>query len=176
VEVAQIIVVGDRPDDLEAALRFLASTGVDLIVTSGGLGPTADDLTAEVVGRFSGREMVLDEGMEGRIAEILRGFARRFRFDQDAVREANRKQAIVPEGARTIDPVGTAPGLIVPAGDQLVIVLPGPPRELQPMWESAVEPTWARLRSPPAYGGARSRWTCAGAKTARRRPRRCGAA
>ena len=53
VEVAHIIVVGDRPDDLEAALRFLASAGVDLIVTSGGLGPTADDLTAEVVGRFS---------------------------------------------------------------------------------------------------------------------------
>jgi nicotinamide-nucleotide amidase len=144
VEVAHIIVVGDRPDDLEAALRFLASTGVDLIVTSGGLGPTADDLTAEVVGRFSGREMVLDEAMEGRIAEILRNFARRFRFDQDAVREANRKQAIVPEGSRTIDPVGTAPGLVVPAGEQLVIVLPGPPRELQPMWESAVETPEAR--------------------------------
>ncbi len=100
VEVAHILVVGDRPDDLEAALGFLASTGVDLIVTSGGLGPTADDLTAEVVGRFSGREMVLDEGMEERIAEILRGFARRFRFDQDAVREANRKQAVVPAGSR----------------------------------------------------------------------------
>ena len=72
------MVVGDRPDDLEAALRFLADEGIDLVVTSGGLGPTADDLTAEVVGRFAGRELVLDEEMEEKIAEILRGFARRF--------------------------------------------------------------------------------------------------
>src|SRR3954463_9550676 len=58
VEVAHILIVGDRPDDLEAALRFLADEGRDLIVPSGGLGPTADDLTAEIVGRFAGREMV----------------------------------------------------------------------------------------------------------------------
>ena len=77
VEVAHIVVVADRPDDLEAALRFLAAEGMDLIVTSGGLGPTADDLTAEVVGRFAGRELVLDEEVEEKIAEILRGFARR---------------------------------------------------------------------------------------------------
>jgi nicotinamide-nucleotide amidase len=139
VEVAHIMIVGDRPADLEAALRFLASEGVELIVTSGGLGPTADDLTAEVVGRFAGREMVLDEAMEERIAEILRGFARRFRFDEEAVREANRKQAMVPEGSRAIPPVGTAPGLVVPADGRVVIVLPGPPRELQPMWEPAIE-------------------------------------
>ena len=139
VEVAHILVVADRPDDLEAALRFMASEGMDLIITSGGLGPTADDLTAEVVGRFAGRAMVLDEEVEEKIAEILRGFARRFNFDPEAVREANRKQAIVPEGSIALDPVGTAPGLVVPAGDSVVVVLPGPPRELQPMWPTAVE-------------------------------------
>lgn len=139
VEVAHILVVADRPDDLEAALRFMAAEGMDLIVTSGGLGPTADDLTAEVVGRFAGREMVLDEEMEEKIAEILRGFARRFRLDEGAVREANRKQAMAPEGSTPLDPVGTAPGLVVPAGERVVIVLPGPPRELRPMWPAALE-------------------------------------
>lgn len=142
VEVAHILVVADRPDDLEAALRFMAAEGMDLIITSGGLGPTADDLTAEVVGKFAGRPMVLDEEVEEKIAEILRGFARRagvMRFDPEALREANRKQAIVPEGSIALDPIGTAPGLVVPAGDSVVVVLPGPPRELQPMWPAAVE-------------------------------------
>jgi nicotinamide-nucleotide amidase len=138
VEVAHILVVADRPDDLEAVLRFLAAEGMDLIVTSGGLGPTADDLTAEVVGRFAGRELRLDVETERKIAEILRGFAKRFDFDEEAVLEANRKQAMVPEGATALDPVGTAPGLVVPAGESVVVVLPGPPRELQPMWPDAL--------------------------------------
>ena len=137
VEVADILVVGDRPQDLEAALRFMAAEEMDLIVTSGGLGPTADDLTAEIVGRFAGRKMVLDEAMEAKIAAILADFAKRFRLDEGAMREANRKQATVPEGATPLDPVGTAPGLVVPAGERVVVVLPGPPRELQPMWEDA---------------------------------------
>jgi nicotinamide-nucleotide amidase len=142
VEVAHILVVADRPDDLEAALRFMAGERMDLIITSGGLGPTADDLTAEVVGKFAGRPMVLDEEVEEKIAEILRSFARRagvMRFDPEALREANRKQAVVPKGSIALDPVGTAPGLVVPAGDSVVVVLPGPPRELQPMWPVAVE-------------------------------------
>jgi nicotinamide-nucleotide amidase len=139
VEVAHILVVGDRPEDLEAALRFMAAEGMDLIVTSGGLGPTADDLTAEIVARFAGVELFLDEEMEEKIAAILRNFARRFSFDEEAVREANRKQAMIPEGSLSLDPVGTAPGLVVPADGRVVIVLPGPPRELQPMWPRAVE-------------------------------------
>jgi nicotinamide-nucleotide amidase len=139
IEVAHILVVADRPDDLEADLRFLAAEGMDLIVTTGGLGPTADDLTAEIVARFAGRPLVLDEGMEAKIAEILRGFARRFNFDEEAVMEANRKQAMVPEGAIALDPVGTAPGLVVPAQGTVTIVLPGPPRELRPMWPVALE-------------------------------------
>jgi nicotinamide-nucleotide amidase len=155
VEVAHIVVVADRPDDLEAALRFLAAEGVDLIVTTGGLGPTADDLTAEVVARFAGRELVLDEGMEAKIAEILRGFARRFDFDEKAVMDANRKQAMVPEGAVPLDPVGTAPGLVVAAGGPVVIVLPGPPRELRPMWPVALEAEPVREvlgRATPLHG------------------------
>jgi nicotinamide-nucleotide amidase len=139
LEVAHITVVGDRPEDLESALRFMAAEGMDLIVTSGGLGPTADDLTADVVARFAGVEMVLDEEVEEKIAAILRGFARRFRFDEEAVRVANRKQAMIPEGSLPLDPVGTAPGLVVPVDGRVVIVLPGPPRELQPMWPRAIE-------------------------------------
>ncbi len=142
VDAAMIQIVGDRPEDLLATLRFMAAEGMALIVTSGGLGPTADDLTAEVVGRFCGREMVLDAALEERIAEILRPMMARWpALDADAVRLSNRKQAVIPEGATILEPVGTAPGLIVPPLDgdgPTIVVLPGPPRELQPMWETAV--------------------------------------
>ncbi|MDQ3571779.1 MAG: competence/damage-inducible protein A [Actinomycetota bacterium] len=157
VEVAHILVVGDRPSDLEAALRFMADDKVDLIVTSGGLGPTADDLTAEVVGRFAGREMVLDAAMEEKIAAILRKFAARLKFDPEALRDANRKQAVIPDGALTIDPAGTAPGLVVPVeGGPVVIVMPGPPRELQAMWPKALDTGPARevLGRAKPYSGA----------------------
>jgi len=140
VEVAHILVVADRPDDLEAGLRFMAAEGCDLIVTSGGLGPTADDLTAEVVARFAGVDLLLDQSMEEKIAAIIAGFARRMRFDPEALREANRKQAMIPRGAQAIDPAGTAPGLVVAVdGGPTVIVLPGPPRELHAMWAAALE-------------------------------------
>jgi nicotinamide-nucleotide amidase len=142
VDTAMIQIVGDRPDDVLSALEFMRGAGMALIVTSGGLGPTADDLTAEVVGRFAGREMVLDEGLEARIAEILAPMMRRWPgLDAGAIRESNRKQAVIPTGSTVLDPVGTAPGLVVPyarsAGGPTVVVLPGPPRELQPMWETA---------------------------------------
>jgi nicotinamide-nucleotide amidase len=139
VEVTQITVVGDRPEDLEQALVSMREQGVDLVVTSGGLGPTADDLTAEIVGRFAGREMMLDEEMERKIGEIIAVYAKRLKFDPESVKEANRKQAMVPEGSTAIDPAGTAPGLVVPTGGPVVIVLPGPPRELQALWPKAIE-------------------------------------
>jgi nicotinamide-nucleotide amidase len=143
VDTAVIQIVGDRPDDLLAALEFMRNQGLALIITSGGLGPTADDLTAEIVGRFAGRKMVLDEGLEGRIAEILRPMITRWPgLDPAAIRASNRKQAVIPRGATVLDPVGTAPGLVVqPAnGDgPTVVVLPGPPRELHPMWRMALE-------------------------------------
>jgi nicotinamide-nucleotide amidase len=138
VELAHITICGDRPEDIDAQLRFMADEGVDLIVTSGGLGPTADDMTVEMVARFAGRELVLDDQLEDKIAAILKPLMARFsHWDFDAVRAANRKQALIPQGAYVIDPVGTAPGVVVP-GSPAVVVLPGPPRELQPMWRTAV--------------------------------------
>ncbi|HMT04955.1 MAG TPA: competence/damage-inducible protein A [Solirubrobacterales bacterium] len=143
VELIEILVVADHPGDLINGLEHMKSTGVDLIITTGGLGPTADDLTAEVVAAFAGRAMKLDEGMERQIAKILARFAASTKMDlsAEALNEANRKQAMIPVGAVALDPIGTAPGLIVPgqeAGDPLVLVLPGPPRELKPMWEAAL--------------------------------------
>jgi nicotinamide-nucleotide amidase len=140
VDHAYTLVVGDRRQDMDEALRFLAARGVDMVITSGGLGPTADDLTAEVVGAFAGRPMVLDDALEERIAEILRGLMARWPdLDSGAIRASNRKQAVVPEGAIVLEPVGTAPGLVVPVdGGPTVVVLPGPPRELHAMWPAAV--------------------------------------
>jgi nicotinamide-nucleotide amidase len=157
LDPAVIEIVGDRPDDLLAMLRWMADQRFAVIVTSGGLGPTADDLTAEVVGRFAGREMVLDPRLEERIAKILESITARWPdLDQAAVRESNRKQALIPRGASVLDPVGTAPGLVVPPADgqgPVVVVLPGPPRELQPMWETALEtpPMKAILADVPTY-------------------------
>ena len=153
VELAHILITGDRPADLLSSLEFMRAEGVDLIVTSGGLGPTADDLTAQVVADFAGRPLELDEALERRIGEIIARFARRWNIDMEAVREANRKQAMVPRGAVALDPVGTAPGLVVPAGEQLVVVLPGPPRELQESWAQAVEtePFRAVIAAAPRF-------------------------
>jgi nicotinamide-nucleotide amidase len=139
IELAHVTITGDRPQDLGAALGFMRSQDARLVITSGGLGPTADDLTAQVVADFAGRPLQLDEALEQRIGEIIARFARRWRLDPDALQIANRKQAMVPEGAVALDPVGTAPGLVVPADGQVVVVLPGPPRELQGSWAQAVE-------------------------------------
>ena len=154
VQLAHVMVVGDRRDDLRAALDFLARERMELIVTSGGLGPTADDLTAEVVAEFAGRPLALDEALEGRIRTILERLRARWRgLDEEALRAGNRKQAMVPEGAIVLEPVGTAPGLVVPAASAPVVVLPGPPRELQPMWEAALEtePVQAALAGAGVY-------------------------
>jgi nicotinamide-nucleotide amidase len=146
VELAYTTVVGDRPEDMRTALEFMAERGIELILTSGGLGPTADDLTAAVVGAFQGREMVLDEDLSERIAQIVAPLMKRWpNINPEAIAEANRKQATVPRGATVLEPVGTAPGLVVPPSESAhggagptVVVLPGPPRELQPMWAQAL--------------------------------------
>lgn len=142
VELRHITFCGDRPADIEAQLRFLKDQGVDLIITSGGLGPTADDMTVEIVARFCERDLVLDNALEARIAEIVTGLMTRRTggplANAEALVAANRKQALVPTGAAILDPVGTAPGLVIP-GTPAVVVLPGPPRELQPMWATAVD-------------------------------------
>jgi nicotinamide-nucleotide amidase len=144
VDVASVVVVGDRPADLRAALGFLAGSGVDLVLTSGGLGPTADDLTAQVVGDAQGRPSAVDPDLEKRIGTIVeRLMARRnWRADPESTAAGVAKQARVPEGATVLEPVGTAPGLVVPvAAGRIgppVVVLPGPPSELQGMWPAAV--------------------------------------
>jgi nicotinamide-nucleotide amidase len=141
VDVAYVLVVGDRPDDLRAALRFAGDS--DLIVTSGGLGPTADDLTAEIVADVQGRPLRLDVALERRIAAIVDRLSagRGWRLDPEATAAANRKEALVPVGATVLEPVGTAPGLVVPVAEGRdgppVVVLPGPPFELQAMWPAA---------------------------------------
>jgi len=156
VDLAHITICGDRPEDMEAQLRFMADQGVDVIFTSGGLGPTADDLTLEIVARFTGRELALDEALSERIAAIVEPLMKRWpNVDEEAIRAANRKQALVPEGATVIEPAGTAPGMVVPAGERspAVVVLPGPPRELHAMWPAvlAAEPFQAVLGRATDY-------------------------
>jgi competence/damage-inducible protein CinA-like protein len=125
-------VVGDERGDLAALLRQ-ALERADLVVLTGGLGPTDDDLTRDVVSEVLGLPMDLDESIVAKI---------RARFEKRGLvmPEVNRRQAQVPRGAMVLDnPNGTAPGLFIDyagaRGRQIVILLPGPPRELQPMFD-----------------------------------------
>jgi nicotinamide-nucleotide amidase len=142
VDLAHITICGDRREDMEAQLRFMRDQGLDLILTTGGLGPTADDLTMDVVGRFQARPLRLDPDLERTIAGIVAPMTRRWRHvDPEAVAAGTRKQAMVPDGAAVLSPVGTAPGAVVSPADgraPAIVVLPGPPRELQGMWPDAV--------------------------------------
>jgi nicotinamide-nucleotide amidase len=157
VDVGHVVVVGDRPADLRAALEFLAGTGVPLVVTTGGLGPTADDLTADVVGEYQGRPSSVDAALEQRIADVVERLMalRGWRADAESTAAGVRKQARVPDGATVLDPVGTAPGLVVPPAEgrqgPVVLVLPGPPGELRGMWPAAVAagPVAALLEGAP---------------------------
>jgi nicotinamide-nucleotide amidase len=143
VDVGAIVIVGDRPEDLVAALEHVMA-GHDLVITTGGLGPTADDLTARIVGDLQGRPSRLDHELEARICSVVEGFLRRRRWESDpeAVAAGTRKQAMVPVGAQVLEPVGTAPGLVVPPTEGRdsppVVVLPGPPAELQGMWPAVL--------------------------------------
>ena len=142
VDLAHVTVCGDRPEDMTAQLRFMRDQGLDLVITSGGLGPTADDMTMDMIARFTGRSMRFDPELDRTIAAIVAPMTRRWRHvDPEAVAAGTRKQATVPEGAAVLQPVGTAPGAVVPPADgngPTIVVLPGPPRELQSMWPDAV--------------------------------------
>ena len=135
VELSHTVVVGDRAPDLVAALDFFRD--VDLVITTGGLGPTADDLTADVVASWVGVEMSLDPALEERVWGIVTRLRARVGGEEAAMRAGARKQAHVPASAVVLEPAGTAPGFILGAGP-MVVVLPGPPRELQTMWGAAV--------------------------------------
>jgi len=133
IEVIAKSVVGDRPDALSAALR-LAVSRADIVVTSGGLGPTDDDLTRETIVEVAGVRSVED-------VSVLDAIRKRFADRNMEMPEINRRQAMVPVGATVLDnPRGTAPGLWVTVGNAVIVALPGPPRELKPMWDEHVAP------------------------------------
>jgi nicotinamide-nucleotide amidase len=132
VDLQRVLLVGDAEDEIVDGLRMLE--GHDLIVTSGGLGPTHDDRTVAAVAAASGRNVSLDPVLRGKIAAIMDAFARRRGIPSADYTDGIDKQALVPDGAHVIDPIGTAPGLIVPRDASTVVVLPGPPSELAQMW------------------------------------------
>ncbi|HEY3613976.1 MAG TPA: competence/damage-inducible protein A [Gaiellales bacterium] len=136
LELRRVAIVGDGHDEIAAALRELA--GHDLIVTSGGLGPTHDDRTVAAVADVAGAELAVDEPLRVQIAAITADYARRRGTDPALNAEGDRKQALVPRGATVIPPAGTAPGLLLAHGAGHVLVLPGPPRELAAVWRSAL--------------------------------------
>jgi nicotinamide-nucleotide amidase len=136
LEPAQILVVGDDPDELSAALEH--GVRADLCVVSGGLGPTHDDRTVEVLGRVVGRPLAVDLELEAEIGGISRAFAARLRRPYADFEAGVSKQASLPEGAISLGLAGTAPGLVLEHAGCAVVVLPGPPRELQRLWPSAL--------------------------------------
>ena len=127
VEPAAIRVVGDTPSELEAALR--EGLDAELLLVSGGLGPTHDDRTVELLARAAGRELRFDE-------ELAREIAARSRVQYEP---GIRKQATYPEGALVVGLAGTAPALALDTGTCVAVVLPGPPNELQRLWGQALE-------------------------------------
>jgi nicotinamide-nucleotide amidase len=131
------VVVGDRPEELGQAFR--EALEADLVVTSGGLGPTHDDRTVETLAKVSGRQLVLDPALEQEIGDVVRGLSERFRRPYEEFESGVRKQALIPEGAGVLGIAGTAPGLVLDAGSAVVVVLPGPPGELQRLWRRALE-------------------------------------
>ncbi|HYX89819.1 MAG TPA: competence/damage-inducible protein A [Gaiellaceae bacterium] len=137
VEPARIAIVGDDPAELEAAVREALET--DLCVVSGGLGPTHDDRTVEMVARATGRELVVDGPLEAEIEAFSRGIAKRLRRPYADFEAGVRKQATLPQGAVVLGLAGTAPGLVLQCTRSVVIVLPGPPAELRRLWPRALE-------------------------------------
>ena len=137
LEPARIAIVGDEPDRLEDAIR--EGLGGELLVISGGLGPTHDDRTVELLARAAGLEAPVDEELAREIEGISRSIAERFNRPYAEFEAGVRKQAVVPEGGRVIGIAGTAPGLVVETGGAVAVVLPGPPPELRRLWRAALD-------------------------------------
>ncbi|QIA27008.1 competence/damage-inducible protein A [Thermaerobacter sp. PB12/4term] len=141
IDVYHHVTVGDNPARLEAALRQAAGRAGVVIVT-GGLGPTGDDLTREAIARVTGRPLVLDAG-------VLEGIERYFAARGRSMAPGNRKQALFPAGSAILpNPNGTAPGFVLEwDGGRWFVALPGPPRELRPMVDGPLVPyleRWSR--------------------------------
>jgi nicotinamide-nucleotide amidase len=137
LEPARITIVGDAPAELEAALR--EGLEADACLVSGGLGPTHDDRTVELLGRAAGLELVVDEALEREIESISRMVAERLRRPYADFAPGVTKQATRPAPATSIGLAGTAPGLVLraPTGC-VVVILPGPPGELRRLWGNAL--------------------------------------
>jgi nicotinamide-nucleotide amidase len=137
LEPARIEIVGDRPEELEDALRD--GLAADICFVSGGLGPTHDDRTVELVARVTGRALAVDAELEAQIEGISRSFAERMNRPYGDFAAGVTKQATLPEGAFCLGLAGTAPGLVIDTGACVVVVLPGPPAELRRLWPRALE-------------------------------------
>jgi len=138
VRVVYKAVVGDTLDDMLSCFRC-AMDRANVIVSSGGLGPTDDDRTRQAVADLLGRKLVRDEGTLQKIHERFRRFGR-------PMPEINLRQAMIVEGATVLpNPRGTAPGMWIEAGDRILILLPGVPNELRALVETEVKPRLARL-------------------------------
>lgn len=132
IDVASKAVVGDRIDDVMVEVQQ-AIERVDLVIVTGGLGPTDDDVTRDAVARVLDRPLSEDP-------EIVEKLRQRFQRRNLQMPEINRRQAMVPAGGIAVDnPNGSAPGLWIEHGAKVVVLLPGPPRELQPMLRGIVE-------------------------------------
>jgi nicotinamide-nucleotide amidase len=137
LEPDRVVVVGDRPEELAAA--FAEGMQADLCVVSGGLGPTHDDRTVELLAAEAGRELVLDETLEAEIEAFSRGVAERLNRPFGDFLSGIRKQASLPEGGVSLGLAGTAPGILLEHEDgRVVIALPGPPAELRRLWPNAL--------------------------------------
>ncbi|HWF40372.1 MAG TPA: competence/damage-inducible protein A [Candidatus Acidoferrales bacterium] len=140
IRVVHKVVVGDSPDDMRSSFQH-AMERAEVIVSSGGLGPTDDDRTRQTVSELLGRKLHTDEA-------VLRHIKERFqRFRPGRVMpEINARQALVPEGATVLpNPSGTAPGLWLESNGHVVILLPGVPNELRGLFETLVKPRLARI-------------------------------
>jgi nicotinamide-nucleotide amidase len=132
IEVVRKTIVGDNRELLAEAFRD-ALNRVPLIIASGGLGPTEDDLTRETVAELLGRKLILNDA-------ILRYIEGRFRQLGREMPAVNVRQAIVPEGAEVLEnPRGSAPGLWLEDAGHIIALLPGPPRELKPMYQEQIQ-------------------------------------
>ena len=132
----RIVIVGDDPADLEAALRSGSEANVCLV--SGGLGPTHDDRTVELVARVAGVSLRVEEQLEREIEAVSRSIAERLGRPYTDFAAGVTKQATVPDGAEVIGIAGTAPGLVLQGERCVYVVLPGPPGELRRLWPSAI--------------------------------------
>lgn len=131
-------VVGDNKDRMKKTIQ-LAMERSDIVILTGGLGPTQDDLTKEVTAEVMGLKLTEDAHTRKRIDKYMESYAGN--NPDRKITQNNWKQATVPEGAIVLDNVnGTAPGLILEKGDKIAILLPGPPNEMKPMFEEQVYP------------------------------------